>query len=261
MYAKYKTKRSYRIYKGSYIVKKYEEKIYEYYNSVSNKTEILNKSRSLFFKNIIYTHFPKDRNINICELGAGGGQFQFVLKDNGYQNSFGIDTSKEQVKAAKQLNIDVREDNISSFIESSIKQNTKYDVIIAIDVFEHFDKESLFSLVENLYKILNNDGIIVSHQPNAQSPFFGNIRYGDFTHYNAFTSTSIAQIFLANNFKDVKSYEDQPIKHSLKSKMRFFLWKYFVRKVYCFLMTVETGSCQGKIFSQNFLTIAYKGKI
>lgn len=240
-------------------MKNYEDKIYEYYNSVSNKIEVFDNSRNLYFQNIINNYLPKDKNISICELGAGGGQFQSVLKENEYKNSFGIDTSKEQVRLAQKLNIDVREDNIFNFIENSIKDNVKYDVIIAIDVFEHFDKESLFDLVGMLYKILNDDGIVITHQPNAQSPFFGNIRYGDFTHYNAFTATSISQIFLSNEFNKVKSYEDKPVQHSFKSKIRYILWEYLVKKIYCFFMLVETGSCKGKIFSQNFLTIAYKG--
>jgi len=241
-------------------MKNYENKIYEYYNSVSNKSSDVNISRKLFFKEIILKHFPKDKSINICELGAGNGLFQATLYELGYSNSLGIDTSKEQVALAKQLNLNVEEDNIYNFINKSIENNIKYDVIIAIDVFEHFDKEDLFDLISKLYMILNNDGIVVSHQPNAQSPFFGNIRYGDFTHYNAFTSTSIGQIYLANDFNYVKSYEDKPVRHTMKSKIRYILWEYFIRKIYCFLLTVETGSCRGKIFSQNFLTIAYKGQ-
>ena len=241
-------------------MKDYEEKIYEHYNSVSNKNLSIDKSRKLFFKNIIQKYFPKDKSISICELGAGGGLFQFLLKELGYTNSFGVDTSKEQVKEAKKLNIDVREYNIYEFIETSIKENKKFDVIIAIDVFEHFNKEDLFNLINKLYIVLNDNGMVVSHQPNAQSPFFGNIRYGDFTHYNAFTNSSIRQIFLANKFSFVKSYEDKPIKHTVKSKIRYLLWEYLVRKLYCFLITIETGSCNGKIFSQNFLTIAHKGQ-
>jgi 2-polyprenyl-3-methyl-5-hydroxy-6-metoxy-1,4-benzoquinol methylase len=241
-------------------VKNYEAKIYEHYNSVSNKNVMFNKSRKLFFTNIINQHLPLDRNIAICELGAGGGLFQLTLKEFGYKNSFGLDTSKEQVALAKIQNIDVRELNIYEFIEVSIKEGHKYDVIIAIDVFEHFAKEDLFDLINKLNAILNSNGMIVSHQPNAQSPFFGNIRYGDFTHHNAFTSSSISQVFLANNFLSVDSYEDKPFKHTFKSKIRYVLWEYFVRKLYCLLMTIETGSCKGKIFSQGFLTIAYKGK-
>jgi cyclopropane fatty-acyl-phospholipid synthase-like methyltransferase len=241
-------------------VENYETKIYEYYNSVSNKSVTPNKSRKLFFTNIINQYFPLDKNITICELGAGGGLFQLTLKEFGYKNSFGLDTSKEQVALAKIQNIDVRELNIYEFIEASIKERRKYDVIIAIDVFEHFAKDDLFDLINKLNIVLNNDGMVVSHQPNAQSPFFGNIRYGDFTHHNAFTNSSISQVFLANNFLSVDSYEDKPLKHTFKSKIRYVLWEYLVRKLYCFLMTIETGSCKGKIFSQNFLTIAYKGR-
>ena len=240
-------------------MKNYEEKIYKYYNSVSNKEESFDKSRTVFFQNIVHTYIPKDKKLSICELGAGSGQFQFVLKKEGYLNSFGIDASEEQVNLAKKFNLDVKKKSIIDFVNSSIKENKKYDLIIAIDVFEHFSKDSLFDLISKLYKLLSTNGIVISHQPNAVSPFFGNVRYGDYTHYNAFTSSSISQLFLSNNFNKVDSYEDKPLKHTLKSKIRYFLWELIVRKVYSFLILVETGTSHGKIFSQNFLSVAYKG--
>ena len=84
------------------------------------------------------------------------------------------------------------------------------------------------------------------------------MRYGDLTHELGFTRTSLAQLLLSSGFSQVRSYEDVPIPHGLKSALRWLLWQ-GIRAGLRFYLLIETGD-RGKqaIFSQNFLTVTEK---
>lgn len=238
----------------------YRQKLYKHYssnriNKLSPDTVEGFKPREPFFKKIIKDHFPDDKNVRVLEIGCGHGVFQYYIAQAGYDNSIGIDGSEEQVKEAHRLGIkNVKLSNVADYLKTV--EDNSIDLLIAFDVIEHFTKEELSYLVDEFNRVLKQSGQIITHQPNGEGPFGNCIRYGDFTHENAFTRKSIAQLFLSSGFEKVKSYEDKPIPHGLKSAIRYMLWEYVIRNVYRFLVVVETGVCdKNAIFSQNFLTI------
>ncbi|NUO08514.1 MAG: class I SAM-dependent methyltransferase [Candidatus Brocadia sp.] len=241
----------------------YREKIYKYYSSnrigkLAPDTVTGFKPREPYLRKIIKEHFPADKHAKILEIGCGHGAFQYYITQSGYLNSIGIDRSEEQIKEAYRLGIrNVVYADLVSYIKAV--KNNSVDLLIAFDVIEHFSKDELSDLVDDFYRVLKTGGKIISHQPNGESPFGNFVKTGDFTHEIAFTRQSIAQLFLSSSFKEVTSYEDKPIPHGLKSLMRFVLWEYFVRNFYRLLIGIETGDCdRNAIFSQNFLTVAYK---
>ena len=82
--------------------------------------------------------------------------------------------------------------------------------------------------------------------------------YGDFTHEQAFTRVSIAQLLIASGFSSVKSYDDQPRPHGLKSAVRWLLWK-LLRAWRGLVLSVESGGeARNWIYSQNHLAVAVK---
>ncbi|NOQ14153.1 MAG: methyltransferase domain-containing protein [Methyloprofundus sp.] len=245
------------------MMKNYREKIYKSYSSNSGKSLAPESiaglsSREAFYKNILNNFFPARRDIKILEIGCGYGSFQYFINAAGYTNSLGIDDSEEQVSEAHRLGIkNVTLGNLVAYLKDL--ENNSLDILIAIDVIEHFTKEELSDLIDDFYRVLKEDGLVITHQPNAEGIFGNGIRYGDFTHELAFTRRSISQIFCSSEFKDVQSFEDKPIAHGLKSFIRLFLWNYFVRPVYKILLSVESGAVDKDIiFSQNFLTVIRK---
>lgn len=241
----------------------YRDKIYKYYLRIGiadiapkNISEL--RQREPFFQNIINNFFPKDKNSSILEIGCGHGAFQYFILKNDYTNSIGVDNSESQINEAKKLGIkNVIQSDLIEYLRNI--KNESLDVLIAIDVIEHFSKEELDEIIEEFYRVLKKNGTIVTHQPNGEGLFGSSIRYSDFTHELAFTRNSIAQIFLANGFSDVKSFEDKPIMHGFKSGIRLFLWIFFVKPFYQFITAIETGVIDKEIiFSRNFLTIIKK---
>ncbi len=243
-------------------MKNYREKIYKYYSNISGRDLAPQtiegfKSREPFFDKIINEYFPKDKNINILEIGCGYGSFGYFIQDRGYKNYIGIDGSASQVNEAQRLGINIQLDDLVEYIK---KLNDKsVDLLIAIDVIEHFTKEELSDLVDDFYRVLKKGAKIITHQPNAESPFGNSIRYGDFTHELAFTRSSISQLFLSSGFESVKSYEDKPIAHGLKSKARRVLWDKMIRPIYKLALIVESGGVDKDIvLTKNFLTTIKK---
>jgi SAM-dependent methyltransferase len=240
----------------------YREKIYKYYSSNSGgnlapQTIEGFKSREPFFNKIIKNYFPKDNNIKILEIGCGYGSFGYFMQNAGYKNYVGIDGSEEQVSEAKRLGIDIILGNLVEYLQNL--EDDSLDLLIAIDVIEHFTKEELSDLVDDMNRVIKKDGTLITHQPNGESPFGNSIRYGDFTHELSFTKSSISQIFLASGFSSVNSYEDKPIGRGVKSNIRLFIWNFLVKPLYKFLLIVESGGVdEDIILTKNFLTIIKK---
>lgn len=241
----------------------YKSKIYENYltnrvvGSFPSSLSDLG-SRRPFYMDVIDNHFPNDKDIRIVDLGCGYGAFLYFMQERGYRFIEGIDASVEMVDAAVRLGIHgVQHDNVFGFLEK--QPDESIDVITAIDLIEHFTKEELFVLVAHMHRVLKKGGRIITHQPNAEGVFGNAIRYGDFTHELAFTRGSIAQVFLSNDFSSLRSFEDKPLPHSVKSSIRRLLWDYLVRPFYRFLIAVESGGSEKEsILTQNFLSVVIK---
>lgn|SRR3990167_1844503 len=208
-----------------------------------------------FFTKIIKKYFPAQLNSRIIDLGCGDGSLLYFSKQAGYQNIIGYDISPEQIKIAQSLNLQqIYLKEASQAIQET--PNHSVDLIISFDVLEHMTKDEVVLFSQAVYSALKSNGKWIIHTLNAESPFFGRIRYGDFTHENGFTASSINQLLSLVGFKKIYCYEDTPICHGLKSTIRFFFWK-VLRTMYRFFLAIETGEKNG-IFSQNFLVVADK---
>lgn len=240
----------------------YRTKIYKYYSTNSGKNLAPQtiegfKEREPFFAKIIKNYFPKNKDIKILEIGCGYGSFGYFIQNAGYENYLGIDGSEEQVSEAKRLGINIILGNLVEYLQK--QDSNSLDLLIAIDVIEHFKKEELSDLIDDMNRVIRKNGMIITHQPNGESPFGNSIRYGDFTHELAFTQRSISQIFLSSGFSSVKSYEDKPIGHGLKSNFRLILWNYLVTPIYKLLLIIESGGVDKDIvLTKNFLTVIKK---
>jgi SAM-dependent methyltransferase len=244
-------------------MKGYKAKIYEKYltnrvvGSVPSGLFDLG-SRKPFYMDVIDSHFPSDKDIKIVDLGCGYGAFLYFMRERGYSSVAGIDASFEMSDTAAKLGIHgVRHGNVFHFLEKQADESI--DVITAIDLIEHFTKEELFDLVANMHRVLKTGGRVITHQPNAEGVFGNAILYGDFTHELAFTRGSIAQVFLGNGFSSIRSFEDKPLRYSVKSRIRRLLWDCLVRPFYRFLIAVESGGSEREsVLTKNFLSVAIK---
>lgn len=213
--------------------------------------------RAPTLRKIIREHFPADRSAKIMDLGSGHGAFIHFIREAGYADVVGVDRSPEQVAEAHRLGIEgVREGDLMETLRST--PDGSQDVVIAFDVIEHFSRDELLPFVDEVRRVLRDGGRWIIHTVNAESPFFGRIRYGDLTHEMAFTCVSISQLLRSSGFTRVICQEDTPVPHGLKSLARYILWK-MIRGGLRLYIAAETGALgRDFVFSQNFLVVAAK---
>ncbi len=213
------------------------------------------KSRAPHLKCLIRQYFPKERSAQILELGCGHGAMLYFAQRAGYTNMIGVDVSPEQVKAAAKLGVDgVHQGDLLETLKSHV--DGSLDMVIAFDVIEHLTKNELLDLTDEVQRVLKRGGSWLVHVPNAASPFFGRIRYGDYTHEQAFTQSSLGQLLRATGFSNIRCYEENPVIHNVMSLVRWLLWK-CARTAFRIILAAETGS-GNEIFSQNLLAVADK---
>lgn len=213
--------------------------------------------RAPYLRKLIREHFPVGKDAAIIDLGCGHGALMHFARELGYDNVFGVDGSAEQVEAAIQLGIKgVYEGDVMDTLHDT--PGGSQDVIVTFDLIEHFTKPELIGLVDEVYRVLKPGGRWIIHAPNAESPFVGRIRYGDFTHELAFTRASLNQLLRASGFTQVHCFEDRPVPHGLKSLIRARLWS-VIRACLLLYVAVETGAFDREaVFSQNLLAVAVK---
>ena len=235
----------------------YRDRLYTNYvtSHVGRKSDDFIHKRQPYLRSLVHRHFPNNKAAKILDLGCGYGALIDCAQKAGYQNIIGVDASPEQTEFAKKLGIQsVRLGDMMETICSA--ENQEYDMIISFDVIEHLDRNEILDLADQVFRALKSEGEWLIHTPNAASPFFGRVRFGDFTHEIAFTQASIAQVLSVCGFEQFDFYEDKPIIHGVKSFFRRILWQFF-SAFYKLSLAAETGVTQ-EILSQNFITIAKK---
>jgi len=235
----------------------YRELLYKNYNQTSSMS---GKQKSptpkyFFFKKIIQKYFPKNKEIAILDLGCGHGFALKTLQQLGYHNCCGVDYSSSQIEQAHLNNV-TQAIQGDLFVHLRTLKDASVDVITSFDLLEHLSKIEVLEVTREIFRVLSTGGMWVIHTVNAESPFFGRILYGDYTHEHAFTKRSISQLMFAHGFKSVSCYEDKPIIHNIKSFFRRILFG-MIRFIFQAILTTETGETKG-IFSQNFLSIINK---
>jgi 2-polyprenyl-3-methyl-5-hydroxy-6-metoxy-1,4-benzoquinol methylase len=200
---------------------------------------------------------PEDRNTRVLDLGCGYGALLYFLKNMGYQNLKGVDGSPEQVSLAGQLGLEiVQEGDVLDLLRKSDKGS--YDVVVAFDVLEHFTKEELLGICDELYRVLSDNGRLILHVPNGEAIFSGSVFFGDLTHETAFTRNSLRQLMNCSGFKKVQFAEDVPVMHGIKSAARHVIWK-VVRSIFRLIYVAETGDIGGDlVLTQNLLAVVEK---
>lgn len=222
--------------------------------TVNTDSSVFN-SRAPAISAVIKKYIPREKNTRILDLGCGHGAFLYFLKQAAYYNIFGIDLSAEQVEFARNMGIsDIEQCDIGSFLASA--ENNSADVILLVDIIEHLNRQELFNVLDDIFRVLSPKGRCIIHVPNAEGLFGMRIRYGDLTHELSFTPKSAHQLLSTVGFRIVNCYDDRPVIHNVKSFARRVLWEvgtFFPRA----LLMAETGQTRF-ILSQNMWIIAVK---
>jgi len=199
---------------------------------------------------------PGDPNAAILEVACGGGRLLHFLKGHGYVRLSGVDTSPEQVRLSLQVLGNVEEANAIEFLE---KHADAYDLIVGLDIVEHFNKDEALRFLDACYKALRPGGRLILQTPNADSPWGTAHRYNDFTHEISFNPNAVTRLLRMIGFESVEARELGPVPfgYSMTSTIRAALWQ-MIRGGLKFWNLIETGSSGSGVFTRVFLISARK---
>ena len=237
--------------------KHWKERLYDSYVSSDQAGSHIREDQPFaavapFVKKVIRDHVPADTSLRILDLACGHGTYIHFLKEAGYLNVAGVDISGEQVNLAHKLGIpEVEEGTLADFLE---RQSAPADVIFLMDILEHLERQELFDTLDQVYRKMRPGGKLIIHVPNAEGLYGMRIRYGDMTHVQAFTPNSMGQMLKTIGFNNIQSFEDKPVPHGFKSRIRSIIWALGTLQ-HRLLLMAETGSTKF-VLSQNMLVTA-----
>jgi len=224
----------------SYINNNKEYKIFKCKNcglGITSPSPLINENINNFYNNDDYSHrieniklwekftlkslkiLKKYKNYGkLLEVGSNVGIFIKNSINFGY-DSFGIDISNNAIEFGKK-HFNLYNNLYNKNIEDLINDNVKFDIIVYIHTLEHIT--DLTKELSNIYKLLNNDGVLFVEVPNFNSiwrKLLGSRWYGfSFEqHLWQFSKKSIKEILNKNNFKIIKINT----KHSMYHKINF----------------------------------------
>ena len=142
------------------------------------------------------------------DYGCGPGTF---IGNYSRLESVGVDISEIQISFAKKK----YGTNFDFFNTSQIQQenfNKKFDVITSIELIEHLTDEEILKLLDDLYDLLDEGGILVLTTPNFSSTYslielavniFGKVSYKE-QHINKFNKSRLLELLDQSNFEKIE---------------------------------------------------------
>lgn len=239
----------------------YKEEIYKKYvtTHIANRKGVSSqkklKKQASIYKSRFLKYLPVDKNSKIIDLGAGSGGLIWWLNQSGFSNCRGIDGSIEQVKEAHRLGID---NIVMGDVFETLKVEKNCELIIACDLIEHFEKQLVYDFLKQSFEALIPGGTLLLQVPNAESPYFGRIRYGDFTHETAFTESSTNQLLNTIGFNQIIIKPWRPVITGPLTLLRYLLWK-MIEVIIKFPIQIESGKKNVNV-TMNLIVIAKKPK-
>ena len=239
----------------NHIMTQFRQALYDQYLSTFKDDGTWEKKRAILHnwceQNLQPFLKKLSKQSRILELGCGRGEVLDFLSKQGFSSAEGIDTSEEQVMAAKRYGLQVYHSDVFEFLQAT---HHAYDLIFAIDFVEHFTRQELIQLLYGIKEILNKNGHLIFRTPNGQGIFAGQIIYGDLTHMTILTPQSLRQILRFTGFEIVSVKESIFPSRGLKSKMRYMLWH--VLKIGLNMMRRVSSGKNQDIWTENFVCIA-----
>jgi len=186
----------------------YRARLYERYVTTqlaAGDREILQTDSRLwekYFRKNYLKHLPPDKTARILDAGCGMGQFLEFLRVAGYQDFLGIDRGDEAIRYCRARNLTVEK---SDLLEHLGAHENTYDAIVLNDIIEHFTKSEICDVVENIYKALRPNGVVLIKTANAANPITGAHSMAiDLTHEFIFSEESLNQVLSVFGFRDIR---------------------------------------------------------
>lgn len=194
--------------------------------------------RAPYYKGQLGHLLPKRRDAHIADVGCGNGSLVWYLQGTGYTAVEGVDVSIEQIAAGQALGLQaIQQADLRTYLAG---KRERFDLVILRDVIEHFTKEEILGVLDQAVAALRPGGRLLIQVPNAEAPFAGRIRYGDFTHELAFSVSSLQQLLKIVGLDAIRCYPTVPVFLGPTAPLRQLLWR-LVEACYKLMIFAEIG--------------------
>ncbi|HUP22936.1 MAG TPA: class I SAM-dependent methyltransferase [Thermoanaerobaculia bacterium] len=234
----------------------YRERVYRSYVSAfkGEPTEQDLEAHARFFDHLLAPLVEKGLPERVVEVGCGPGTFLFWARRKGIPHVEGFDLAVEQVEVARRFGLPAR---LGSYREILGSLSTEPDLVVALDLIEHLDRDEVFELLDLVHTVLAPNGRLFLTTPNGAALRPGPTVFGDLTHETVFTPRSIAVALRLAGFSAIQIREVAPPRDRFRSRVRGFLWQ-LLRLAPLFVDLVESGSSQGGVYSRVMAVEAMK---
>lgn len=113
---------------------------------------------------IVLSYQPK----SVLDFGCGDGRLIYELNHKGINNIIGLDLSKRALDFAKAFHINHK--NIQFVNSLQDASNKCFDAIIAMEVLEHIALDQIKSVLLDLHKIIDKNGVFIISVPTKNIP-------------------------------------------------------------------------------------------
>lgn len=136
------------------------------------------------------------RGSSVLELGFGNGEFASWCRGVGAKY-VGIEAIPELVARARRSGLEAHH---TAEPWNSFAPDETFDLVIALDVFEHLGLDELLETFHKIRKAMAASGRFVARVPSGDSPFSRAIQHGDMTHRLAIGSSMVRQLAAREGF-------------------------------------------------------------
>ena len=212
-----------------------------------------------FYKYVKKNYLPffddKDKStIKILEIGCNKGYLLKVLSDLGFNRTFGIDLSPDDLEIAKTISPDSQVECLNALFYLNDKLEF-FDVVILKAVLEHIPKGDIIPILDKIKSSLKPEGIVIIDVPNMDWLFASHERYMDFTHQVGFTKESLSQLlrslFLKSEIFPVDNWNPTSYTGVFKKKIARFI----LGKLLCW---ADPEGASNPIWCRSIVGVGYK---
>lgn len=144
----------------------------------------------------------------ILDLGCGRGEWLELLKENGY-TARGVDMNIPMMSACIELGLEVVESDAIAYLRSL--PDRSLGMVTGFHIIEHLPFPMLLELMSELYRVLQDGGLVVMETPNPGNIQVGGCHfYTDPTHRRPLPSALTGFIFEHAGFINLRTLFLQP---------------------------------------------------
>ncbi|MCV6589595.1 MAG: methyltransferase domain-containing protein [Marinobacterium sp.] len=120
--------------------------------------------------------------VSVLDIGCGRGEWLTLLAAQGWQ-ACGVDMNRVMVESCQAQGLDVTEADVIHYLQT--QPDNSLSAVTGFHIIEHLPFEVLFTLCEEVLRVLKPGGMVVFETPNPENILVGShYFYQDVTHQN-----------------------------------------------------------------------------